>query len=78
MNEKLLKFEIQDNGIGIKDENKNKIFKLFGCMKDEVNKFNTKGIGLGLVISRLIVNKFGGTINLESQENKGTTITFTM
>lgn len=49
-----------DSGIGIKKRDKGKIFRLFGCIKDENNHINTKGIGLGLVISKMIVNKFDG------------------
>ena len=49
-----------DSGSGIKKRDNNKIFKLFGCIKDEKNHVNTKGIGLGLVISKMIVNKFDG------------------
>ena len=36
------------------------MFNLFGSIKDEKKKINTQGIGLGLVISKLIVNKFNG------------------
>jgi len=44
-----------DDGIGIETENQSKLFKLFGSIKDEKKKINTQGIGLGLVISKLIV-----------------------
>lgn len=33
---------------------------MFGSIKDSKSKFNTQGIGLGLVISKMIVQKFGG------------------
>ena len=36
------------------------MFKLFSSIKDEKNKINVNGIGLGLVISRMIVHKFNG------------------
>jgi len=39
-----------DTGIGIKKEDHEKLFKLFGFVKDTKN-MNTSGIGLGLVIS---------------------------
>ena len=38
---------------------------------------NTKGIGLGLVISDQIVSKFNGTINFTSVPDEGSTFTFT-
>ena len=43
-----LMFQVTDTGLGIKDEDQGKLFKLFGSIK--TNKINTKGIGLGLVI----------------------------
>ena len=55
-----------DNGIGIKDSHKDKLFKLFSSFKDKKRKINVNGIGLGLVISRLIVEKFDGHINFIS------------
>jgi len=38
---------------------------------------NVNGIGLGLMISKLIVEKFDGKILFESEKNKGSTFTFT-
>ena len=38
---------------------------------------NTNGIGLGLVISDMIVNQFNGKISFESKEDQGSTFTFT-
>lgn len=37
---------------------------------------NTKGIGLGLYISKMIVENFGGDISLQSVKNVGSTFTF--
>jgi signal transduction histidine kinase len=64
--QKFLRVSITDSGIGIKKKNKKKLFKMFGSIKDEKKKINTNGIGLGLVISKLIVNKFGGIIDFIS------------
>ena len=47
-----------DSGLGIKEKNKGKLFKLFGTFKDKKRKINMAGIGLGLVICKLIVSKF--------------------
>ena len=74
---KYLRLYVIDDGIGIHKKDKNKIFKLFGCIKDEKNHVNTKGIGLGLVISKMIVNKFDGQIDFKSKINKGTMFYFT-
>ena len=47
-----IKISVSDTGIGIKDEDKPKLFKLFGMLKENnKKKVNTQGIGLGLVIS---------------------------
>ena len=40
---------------------------MFGSIKDEKKKINTKGIGLGLVISQKIVKKFDGEIDFYSK-----------
>ena len=66
-----------DSGAGIKDEDKPKLFRMFGSAKDETNKIKTEGIGLGLVISQLIVEHFGGSIGFESEYQKGSTFYFT-
>ena len=66
-----------DNGKGIKVKNQDKLFKLFGSIKDEKRKINTNGIGLGLVISKLIVNKFNGYIDFVSKYKKGSTFFYT-
>ena len=53
-----IRISVMDNGRGIKVKNQDKLFKLFGSVKDTKKNINTKGIGLGLVISKLIVTKF--------------------
>jgi signal transduction histidine kinase len=51
---KKLLISIQDTGIGIKKIDLSKLFKYFGKLNDN-QKINTKGTGLGLMISRKIV-----------------------
>jgi signal transduction histidine kinase len=58
---------VTDTGIGIREQDKEKLFKMFGSIKDEEKKLNLKGIGLGLVISKLIVEKFDGYIDFVSE-----------
>lgn len=70
-----LEIQIIDNGIGIAEENQWKLFKLFGFLKDSQEK-NPKGIGLGLHICKLIVQKFGGDIICRSKVDVGTTFAF--
>ena len=50
MREKYLIISVIDTGSGIKDEDKDRLFKLFGFVNDS-RQLNTKGIGLGLVIA---------------------------
>ena len=59
------KITVTDNGNGISDENKSRIFE---------PKFTTKnsGMGLGLGIIKNIVENYNGTITFESEEGKGT------
>ena len=64
---KMIKVYVRDSGIGIKKEDQSKLFKMFGSIKDSKRKFNTQGIGLGLVISKMIVQKFGGEIKFKSK-----------
>ena len=74
----MLKFQVSDQGIGIKPEDKAKLFKLFGKLEATAS-INTSGIGIGLNICKQIVESFGGTIYIEdNRETTGTTFTFTI
>jgi len=68
---------VTDHGQGIKEKDQNKLFKLFGSIKDEKKKINTQGIGLGLVISKLIAQKFNGVVDFVSKHKEGSTFFFT-
>ena len=70
-----LQVEIIDSGIGIKEEDQAKLFKLFGFVSDSAH-MNTSGIGLGLVISQQIVDQFEGSIKFESTYGVGSTFSF--
>jgi len=72
-----LKVGLIDSGLGIKDEDRCKIFKLFSSFRDNARKINTKGIGLGLVICKKIVEKFNGVIDFDSVYGQGSTFHFT-
>ena len=50
---------------------------MFGTIKHQKKGINTKGIGLGLHISKLIVEKFKGKINFFSKFRHGTTFFYT-
>jgi signal transduction histidine kinase len=71
-----IKISVIDTGIGIKTEDQKKLFNLFGYIKDS-EQMNIHGIGLGLVISKNIVETFGGTISLSSEYGVGSNFSFT-
>jgi len=71
----MLEIQVIDTGIGIKREDMSKLFKLFGFL-DTSKELNSKGIGLGLHISKMICNEFGGDIIVNSEWGKGTNFTF--
>lgn len=73
-NEAYIKIVIQDTGIGISDDDKKNIFrKYYRGVKASEKK--PKGFGIGLYMAKTITNIHGGDLQLESKENKGTTVT---
>lgn len=70
-----LQIAVQDSGVGISEENQSKLFKMFGFL-EETQAQNKNGVGLGLVISKQIVEQFQGDIWLESEVGVGSTFTF--
>mgnify|MGYP002637249524 CR=1 FL=1 len=70
-----LQIAIQDTGVGIAKENHDKLFKLFGFLED-TKKQNKNGVGLGLAISKQIVEQFEGSITVDSEVGRGSTFTF--
>jgi PAS domain S-box-containing protein len=68
-------FYVQDNGIGIHPDFHNEVFKIFKRLNNE--KAYGYGTGAGLTFVRKIVNRYGGTIWLESEPELGTTFYFT-
>ena len=68
---------VADSGIGIAPENHRRIFEKFGQIGDTL-KDRPKGTGLGLPISKEIIEHYGGRIWVESELGKGSTFLFTL
>ena len=60
-------FEVSDNGLGMSEEVKSRLFTSFFSTKEG------KGTGIGLLNTKKIVEEHGGTIDIESQPGKGAT-----
>ncbi|NPV79335.1 MAG: hypothetical protein HPY52_03520 [Firmicutes bacterium] len=69
--------EVTDSGVGIKKERLESIFEPFGPVRGKDREPGT-GLGLGLSISKGIVEAHGGKIWVESQEEKGSSFYFTL
>jgi len=70
-----IEFSIKDTGVGIAEEQKERIFTKF-FRAPNVMRMETDGTGLGLFISKNIIESHGGKIWFESEENAGSTFYF--
>ncbi len=71
---KIVRLEVIDTGMGISKEEQKKLFSKFYRVKSKVGK--TIGSGLGLYISKLLIEKFKGNIGVESEPGKGSSFWF--
>ena len=65
----VIRFEIKDNGVGMDEEVINKLFTSFFSTKGH------RGTGLGLMVTRKLIEEHEGTIDVKSEPGKGTTVT---
>ncbi|MFW0837987.1 MAG: ATP-binding protein [Candidatus Komeilibacteria bacterium] len=75
--DKNLYFQVSDQGVGIPPTQQDRIFEKF-FRADNVTRLETEGTGLGLYISKLLVELSGGNIGFKSQEGKGTSFYFNL
>lgn len=69
--------KVADTGMGIKDEDKDKLFKSFQRL-DERKNHSIEGTGLGLHITNRLLQMMDGSISFESEYGKGSTFTVTV
>jgi signal transduction histidine kinase len=72
-----IEFYVKDTGIGIAPDDQTIIFRPFSKVAKASNRIYG-GNGLGLSISKALIEKLGGTITLKSELNKGSTFKFTI
>lgn len=75
--EKEIEVQIQDTGVGIPENEQDKIFTKF-FRAENIMKMETEGTGLGLFITKYIIEAHGGSIWFESEEGEGTIFYFTL
>ena len=76
--EDYVKFIVSDTGIGIRQSDQSKLFKLFGMinsMKDNNGlSINSSGCGIGLTVSKKYIEYLNGSIHLKSEPGEGTSV----
>lgn len=77
VNDSFVEVSISDNGIGIKEENINKLFRIDSKFS-KIGTDSERGTGLGLILCKEFVEKQGGIIRVESEFGKGSTFTFSL
>jgi PAS domain S-box-containing protein len=72
-----VRFEVEDTGVGISEENQEKIFESYKQENETISRTHG-GSGLGLAISKQIVDLMGGKLCIESVKNKGSRFYFSI
>lgn len=72
-----LVFRVTDTGTGISSEEQSKLFTKFHRGTSTLS-YDYEGIGIGLYLTKLIIEQHGGKIDVESELNKGSTFTVTI
>ncbi|HDR9984265.1 TPA: aerobic respiration two-component sensor histidine kinase ArcB [Escherichia coli] len=74
----MLHFEVEDSGIGIPQDELDKIFAMYYQVKDSHGGKPATGTGIGLAVSRRLAKNMGGVITVTSEQGKGSTFTLTI
>lgn len=76
--ENTLRFEVQDSGIGIPQDEQDKIFAMYYQVKDSHGGKPATGTGIGLAVSRRLAKSMGGDISVSSKPGEGSLFTLTV
>ena len=74
----MLHFEVEDSGIGIPQDELDKIFAMYYQVKDSHGGKPATGTGIGLAVSRRLAKNMRGDITVTSEQGKGSTFTLTI
>ena len=74
----MLHFEVEDSGIGIPQDELDKIFAMYYQVKDSHGGKPATGTGIGLAVSRRLAKNMGGDLTVTSEQGKGSTFTLTI
>ena len=74
----MLHFEVEDSGIGIPQDELDKIFAMYYQVKDSHGGKPATGTGIGLAVSRRLAKNMGGDITVTSEQGKGSTFRLTI
>lgn len=77
LKDKMLEFYVKDSGIGVEEKDHTKIFEMFGQADASSTRLHG-GSGLGLTISKKLVELMGGKMWVESEKGKGSIFFFTL
>lgn len=72
-----LQIQVKDNGIGIAPDKQHEIFELFHQLDGSTTRHH-EGLGIGLALTQLVVERVGGSVHVDSTEGKGSLFTVTL
>ena len=73
-----LRFEVEDSGMGIPQDEQDKIFAMYYQVKDQRGGKPATGTGIGLAVSRRLAQSMGGDISVRSAPGQGSCFTLTL